>query len=424
MIRFRLNSLKLLLSFICSLTFVLAIAPSGHARTKEAAPPPSLFVHYMPWYEARPISPQWGWHWTMNHYDPETRLPGDRCSIASHYYPLIGPYDSSDPHVLEYHALLMKFAGIDGVIIDWYGATDFRDYGIIHRNTLRLIEALKRFGLKFAVCYEDQSLKHMVENGFIQRSQALEQGRRHLRWLKEQGFKEPLYVKREGKPLLLVFGPQHFSSEEWKELFSSVQVEPSFFTLDHLSPPAEGIFGWPPMWMSKGKRLTFSQVEEYLKGFYARPEPTIGIAFPGFHDIYGEAGVQPSYGYLDAEGGKTLTRTLQMAMEAKSPIIQIATWNDFGEGTTIEPTREYGYRYLEIVRKNQADRKSAGRKAMAGRELHLRLPLRLYQLRKQAETGEPQKALDAVADLLKAGKFEAAEKRLEALESKQHRSSP
>jgi hypothetical protein len=25
----------------------------------------------MPWYEAKPFSPDWGWHWTMNHFDPE-----------------------------------------------------------------------------------------------------------------------------------------------------------------------------------------------------------------------------------------------------------------------------------------------------------------------------------------------------------------
>ena len=31
--------------------------------------------------------------------------------------------------------------------------------------------------------------------------------------------------------------------------------------------------------------------------------------------------------------------------------LQISTWNDYGEGTTIEPTLEYGYKYLVELQK-------------------------------------------------------------------------
>ena len=34
----------------------------------------------------------------------------------------------SDPAVLEYHVLLMKLGGIDGVIVDWYGQDNYYDY--------------------------------------------------------------------------------------------------------------------------------------------------------------------------------------------------------------------------------------------------------------------------------------------------------
>ncbi|MEC8305251.1 MAG: hypothetical protein VX034_11075, partial [Planctomycetota bacterium] len=54
-----------------------------------------IMVHYMPWYEARSQSEFWGWHWTMNHFDPSISVRGRR-AIASHFYPLIGAYDSGD----------------------------------------------------------------------------------------------------------------------------------------------------------------------------------------------------------------------------------------------------------------------------------------------------------------------------------------
>ena len=94
-----------------------------------AAPKP-LMVYYMPWYVAKPYSGSWGWHWTMNHFNPDVINASGERQIASWYYPLIGPYDSADPAVLEYHVLLMKLAGIDGVIVDWYGPDNYADYAI------------------------------------------------------------------------------------------------------------------------------------------------------------------------------------------------------------------------------------------------------------------------------------------------------
>ena len=121
-------------------------------------------VHYMPWYASKPFSGHWGWHWTMDHFNPDNIGPNGKQTIASHYQPLTGAYDSNDPALLEYQVLLMKFTGIDGVIIDWYGRENFRDYSDIHRNSLNLIKHIKKAGLKFAICYEDQSVKHLINN--------------------------------------------------------------------------------------------------------------------------------------------------------------------------------------------------------------------------------------------------------------------
>ena len=209
-------------------------------------------VHYMPWYASKPVSGEWGWHWTMNHFDPDTVADDGRREIASHYYPLIGPYDSNDPHALECHVLLMKFAGIDGAIIDWYGIKDHYDYATIHRNTNHLI-----------------------------------------------------------------------------------------------------------------------------------------------------------YGYLDDQEGAVFGETLERAGESAS-LIQIVTWNDYGEGTIIEPTIEFGYRYLEAL---QNYRKKQAGKTFPYSPEDLRLPIALYQLRQQAATdGRAAVHLDSAAALLFASENEAARK--------------
>ena len=63
----------------------------------------------------------------MNHLDPNKADANGLPEIALHYHPLIGAYDSNDPHALECHLQLMKLAGIHGVIIDWYGTEQWME---------------------------------------------------------------------------------------------------------------------------------------------------------------------------------------------------------------------------------------------------------------------------------------------------------
>lgn len=82
-----------------------------------------IYVHIMPWFESNATSGNgaWGLHWTMANQNPNNTDATGRRQIASYYYPLIGPYGSADKDVIEYQLLLMKYAGVDGVLIDWPG---------------------------------------------------------------------------------------------------------------------------------------------------------------------------------------------------------------------------------------------------------------------------------------------------------------
>ena len=359
------------------LTFIAFAILSIQAEDKPAK---TVLVHYMPWYASKPISGHWGWHWTMDHFKPDKMEANDRRELASHYQPLIGPYDSNDPDVLECQVLLMKFSGISGVIIDWYGTENFRDYATIHRNSLSLIKHLKQAGLKFAICYEDQSIKHMIESGKLKKTQEVAHAKQEFKWLEQNWFADPAYVKLKGKPVLLIFGPQHFKKAQWNQITSNLSTQPFLYTLPHLTGQAKGsgAFGWPPV--DGGKNVTALLWQKYLRELYSRGakgESIIAPVFPKFHDIYREAGVHKSYGYLDDQSGKTFDQTLELAWQSNSGLIQIATWNDYGEGTLIEPTKEFAYRYLETLQ-----RKFAATGKFAYTPWDLRLPIMLHQLRK------------------------------------------
>ena len=351
------------LAFFVSLMFFSTCPAQGSSTL--------LMAHYMPWYQSQPYSGYWGWHWTMNYFTP----PG---SIASHYHPLMGPYDSSDPHLLASQALQMKFAGMDGIIADWYGIEDFWDYAFIRDATDLFIDYIKMADLKYVMCYEDQTVKHMLNNGhFSNRTEAVAHGQTVMEWLGSNYFADPSHLTIDNKPVLLCFGPQFFTYNEWEQLFQNLNPQPLFFTLPYADAPKAGEFDWPDP--DDGTSGVTASLDDFYNRADANWQHYIGAAFSRFHDIYEEAGLGFSYGIIDDQNTATFTETLGRGLLSNADIIQIVTWNDYGEGTIVEPTQEDNYTYLEIIQQYRTSYIDPNFPYTAA---DLRLPTRLYTMRK------------------------------------------
>jgi hypothetical protein len=393
-----------LLSWLGSLRAGTAVTAQSPTPT-PARVPPLILPHYLPWYEAKPFSPRWGWHWTMNAFNPD-RLAGGQREIASHYHPLIGPYDSADPAVLEYHALLMRLAGIDGVVADWYGREDYLDYGAVHRNTAALARHAARAGLKLAVCYEDQTIPKLVAAGRLPAGERVKHARGEIEWLREHWFREPSYVTLDRRPLLLSFGSDGLTAAEWEQALADLPEPPLYLSEHHRRSAASGAFDWPIPQAGLPAQDAFYRE---ARGWPA----AMAVAFPRFHDIYAEARVHPSWGRIADDDGKTFTATLEKALRSGLPLVQVCTWNDWGEGTMVEPSVEFGYRDLEAI---QRLRKQWLEPGFAGAPADLRLPHRLYQLRKARPAPVAARELDEVGRLLARRSIAAARAVLDRLE--------
>ncbi|HAY13501.1 MAG TPA: glycoside hydrolase family 71/99-like protein [Fimbriimonadaceae bacterium] len=365
---------------------------------------PQVLAHYMAWYQAKPFSTAWGWHWTMNVFDPDKSTDGRR-ELASHYRPLIGPYDSVDPDVLEYHLLTMKLAGIDGVIVDWYGLSDLYDYPAIHKNTQRLMEAAERYGMKVAICYEDQTVPALIKAGRLEDGDRVNHVAKELRWLSENWFKSPSYVQLDGRPVLLSFGQSGLKDEEWTEALAQSGVKVSYISQHHRRTAAAGAFDWPVPSDPMGALTRFRTESKAW-------DHAIPVAFPRFVDIYEQAQVHASYGNLPDDGGKRFRQMVEHGLASGASILQLATWNDWGEGTQIEPSTEFGYRDLETVR--TLIKTDVGAPVVTSEQM--KLPLHLYQQRQQAEVSEKPR-LDAIAKHLIEGDYSKAAEVLNKLES-------
>lgn len=307
-----------------------------------------IYVHYMPWFETKESSAdkKWGYHWTMANKNPDIIGANNRREIASYYYPLIGPYHSGDKNVIENHLLLMKYSGIDGVLIDWYGTYDVFDYRMVKENTEQLIAMLDKVGLEYAIVYEDRVTKNAVDAG--KAISVTSAAKTDLAYLQNNYFDDNNYIKVNGKPLLLNFGPIVLQTPaEWTNVFNTLTTKPTFVTLWDQSVEAGENASGEYAWVYKNNT--------YLTNFYTNTKPklsvAIGSAYPGFKDFYAEGGGGEAIGWtIEPNNGATLDQTLEMAKNANLNYLQLITWNDFGEGTMFEPTVEFGYTYIEKVK--------------------------------------------------------------------------
>jgi len=359
----------------------------------------------------------------MNHYNPDLLNTNAQRQIASWYYPLLDPYDSADPAVLEYHVLLMRLAGIDGVIVDWYGPDNFNDYAVNNQRTLDLFTYTRKAGLKFSLCYEDQTIAREISGNYITAGAAVSHAQQTMRYAQTNFFTDASYLRWSNAPVLLNFGPQYFkTNSDWVSIFSVLNPtnQPAFFTEDNRLAAGSGAFDWPPMWMSGGgtNTLTPAQLQSYLSSFELKAGGWPGFvssAFPRYHDIYAQAGAGASNGYLDDASGTTLTNTLSRALTNNSAIVQIVTWNDFGEGTMVEPTQEYGYRDLGIIQNLRRQYLDPG---FSYRTNDLVMAFRFYNLRKQYGSIPALSAeLDRAFTNIVSGKVSTANLQLTGMES-------
>ncbi|MBS1709883.1 MAG: hypothetical protein JSS65_14310 [Armatimonadetes bacterium] len=302
---------------------------------------PLLVAHVMPWFSTKARSGAWGWHWTMNKTDAE------HGQLASHYKPIGGAYDSSDPAVVERQLKTMKAAGFDGVLADWYGVDDVYDYAFVHKCTKLLFDKAEKLGLKVGVVYEDQTVPNIIRQGKAKVGEEVAVVQRAMRWLEADAFKRPNYLRWRGRPVFAVFGPQAVTTDAaWSTVLGGMTSKPVFLTLHHLKFGSEGGYGWPlPQW---GASRSWTELSSY----YERQEAwkvSMAVAYPRFKDYYRAAGVSDGYPEIPDDNGSTFKRTLDLAVKSGSPFIQVATWNDWGEGTQIEPSVEFGFRDLVAV---------------------------------------------------------------------------
>ena len=250
----------------------------------------------------------------------------DKREIASHYYPLIGPYDSQDPNVIEYHLLLMKYSGIDGILINWYGEVGTNgDINLLLENSNAIVTESDALGMDFSVIMEDRFVG--TENNL----NPVDYVYINIEYLKNNYFSKGNFIRTDsGKPLFGVFGPiEVFGESNWNYALTAAGEDvvflPLYWSINSVGNGASGGYDWV---LENG----LSANQSFYQSTASSLNFAMGCAYPGFKDFYEEGGWGDNLFYLDHNNGTLLNQTLDLAIQNKNSIdaLQLVTWNDFG----------------------------------------------------------------------------------------------
>lgn len=318
---------------------------------------PVIAAHYMPWFSNPETDPgtdgqwkHWGWKGATLQHDPGVRRENGLRDIAATKYPLIGSYSSNSDSVIRYHFETAAAAGIEAMIVIWYGPGSDTDAVIP-----KLLETAGTTGLKVSLCYEEKINWAPFRNPGS-REAVVETAQADLAFLLENYASHPAYLTRRGKPVVFQFnywgeddlGKRNILPEEWRRIFDGLGSPVAYVRQNQEE-------GFHPL--IEGRYLWFTGDEDHIESFHAQARRRIdegslgffvGMAAPEFDD----SGVNGwgNGSRVTAGAGLSLFRdTFERATRHGPEMIQLVTWNDFNEGAVIEPTLENGFRYLDAL---------------------------------------------------------------------------
>ena len=295
----------------CAMVMSIALTAAGPSGQGRLDPVPLLAYYYI-WFD----STSW-----------------NRAKID---YPLLGRYSSDDIQVMQQHVEWAKQAGLDGFIVSWK-STDK-----LNGRLEKLMQVVSAEGLKLLVIYQGLDFERnplpidLIADDldlFIER-----------------------YVENEAfalfeRPVVIWSGTSEFSRDDVAAVTRGrrerLLILASERNVDGYLRLAELVDGNAYYWSSVDPE-TYPGYPEKLaemgKVVHARGGLWIAPAAPGY-----DARLIGGTRLVERKDGETLRRQMAGAVQSSPDAIGLISWNEFSENTHIEPSEEYGVRYLELL---------------------------------------------------------------------------
>jgi glycoprotein endo-alpha-1,2-mannosidase len=303
------------------------------------------FCFYYNWYGNKATDAKL-YHWAhpvmpQNDKDTTKKMFEGNGDIGANFYPQSGEYSSADTQIIEQHVAQIAAAGIGVMAVTWLGADDYT-----YRSVRPILNAAYRHHIK--VCFQ---IEPVVRKTVLTTKDAI------VFLINEFGT-HPAYYRdqKTGRPLFFIYDSYMIPAMQWAQLLADT----GRFSIRHTAHDAD-IIG---LWVNKEDEQFF--IEGSFDGMYtyfASSGFTFGSTpanwknmqlwadkhnkkfIPSVGPGYNDNRIRPwnSVNTKSRRQGKYYDEMFAAALQANLKMIGITSFNEWHEGTQIEPAIPFNY---------------------------------------------------------------------------------
>jgi Calcineurin-like phosphoesterase/Glycosyl hydrolase family 99 len=290
----------------------LLLSCGAAAATAPPRPPLPVFAYYYQWFDP----PSW--------------------NRAKTDYPLLGRYSSDDVTVMRKQVQMAKAAGIHGFIVSWKSSP------VNNRRLRQLVEVARSVDFGLQVIYQGLD--------FDRNPQPVARVAADLVYFRDTFAADPVFRMLD-RPLLIWSGTWKFTREEVASAVApisrDVQVlasEKDVAGYNRLADVVEGnAYYWSSVDPSEYQSFA-SRLQEMGEAVHSRDGLWLAPFAPGF-----DARLVGGTRAVDRRDGLTLREEYDAAVSSSPDVLGLISWNEYSENTHVEPSEQFGNRYLDVL---------------------------------------------------------------------------
>ncbi|MEA3310334.1 MAG: endo-1,3-alpha-glucanase family glycosylhydrolase [Chloroflexota bacterium] len=251
------------------------------------------------------------------------------------------PYLSADPTTIERHVVQAQQAGLDALVLDWLGPQVENNQ--TETNMRILLDKAVAHGLKAALTVD-------IAGPFINNQSELVTA---LTALRDTHAAHPGYLRADGRPVVFFWRQNQYSVESWLALRQQIDPQHTMLWIaegletDYLRV-FDGLYLYSVAWSIEPDSVLLRWGSEVRQWSAAQGTSRYWVAttMPGYDDYVtgrADAFVQPR------DGGNYYRTCWRGARESGADMVAITSFNEWLEGTYIEPSHLYGDTYLNLT---------------------------------------------------------------------------
>lgn len=293
--------------------------PADAAENRQSGASPLVLAFYYTWYDDN----------TWN----DSKVPD---------YP-ITRYVSTDRTAMGRHIEQAQRSGIDAFMVAWYGPNG--QWNQTEPNLTALLDEAHARGFKIGILFETTS---PFFNGPGDATAAL----RHALTVHAN---HPAFLRVDGKPVIFFWRPTLWGIDTWRNIRN--QVDPgntSLWISEGVDTAYLSVFDghhlysntWNPPADLNAVNLKFARQVASARQSYGSYKYWVATVMPGYNDT--RTGRANAFA-KDREGGAYYERSWEAAIGSNPDWIVLTSFNEWPEGSYIEPSVAYGDHYLNLT---------------------------------------------------------------------------